>query len=53
VAYRDALSCISFVTVKENATLFTPNVYLRSTLATIRAWSLDVYSFAVREHISV
>jgi hypothetical protein len=32
---------------------FTPNVYLRSILATIRAWSLDVYSFAVRERISV
>jgi hypothetical protein len=53
VAYCDVLSRISSVTVKENATLFTPNVYLRSALATIRAWSLDVYSLAARERSSV
>ena len=53
MSYRDALSCISFVTVKENATLFISNVCLRSTLATVRAWSLGVYSFAVRKRISV
>jgi len=53
VAFCDVLSCISFVTMKENAALFTPNVYVWSSLATIRVWSLDVYSFAVRERISV
>lgn len=53
MAYCDVLSCISFVTAKENATLFTPDVYLRNTLATIRAWSLDVYAFAARERISL
>jgi hypothetical protein len=42
-----------FVTVRESVTLFPPVVYLRSTLATVRAWSLDVYLFAVREAISV
>jgi hypothetical protein len=40
VAYCDVPSCISFVTAKENATHFVPCVYLRSTLATVRAWSL-------------